>query len=71
MEASSGNQGIKMTYEIVVVSTQSKKKIFFVLLFRAAPMAYGGSKARGRIGAIVAGHSHSKARSEPRLRTTL
>ena len=37
---------------------------FFVCLFafsRAAPVAYGGSQARGQIGAIAAGlrHSHS------------
>ena len=32
-------------------------------------MAYGGSQARGRIGARAASlhHSHSNARSEPRL----
>ena len=35
-------------------------------------MAYGGSQARGRIGAVAAGlhHSHSNARSGPRLRPT-
>ena len=47
---------------------------FFVFLsfFRAAPAAYGGSQARGLIGAVVAGlrHSHSNARSKPRLRPT-
>ena len=39
------------------------------LLFRATPTAYGGSQARGPIGATAAGlrHSHSNARSEPRL----
>ena len=33
-------------------------------LFRAAPVAYGGSQARSRIGAVVAGlhRSHSNAR---------
>ena len=39
---------------------------FFVFcLFRAAPMAYGGSQARGRITATAASlqHSHSNARS--------
>ena len=38
----------------------------FVLLFRAAPKAYGSSQARGRIGAIAAclRHSHSNAGSE-------
>ena len=39
------------------------------LLFRAAPAAYGGSQARGRVGAIAAGlhHSHSNAGSELHL----
>ena len=42
---------------------------FFFLHFRAAPEAYGGSQARGRIGATAAGlrQSHSNARSKPRL----
>ena len=35
----------------------------------AAPVAYGGSQARGRIRAVAAGlrHSHSNAGSEPHL----
>ena len=39
------------------------------LLFRAAPAAYGSFQARGPIGVTAAGlrHSHSHARSEPRL----
>ena len=39
---------------------------------RAAPAAYGGSQARGRIGAVAAGlrHSHSHARSKLRLQPT-
>jgi len=42
---------------------------FCFLLFRAAPMAYGSSQARGLIGAAAAGlhHSHSNTRSEPCL----
>ena len=38
----------------------------FVLLFRAAPIAYGVSQARGQIGATAAGlcHSHSNTRTE-------
>ena len=38
-----------------------------------APVAYGGSQARGRIRAASAGrrHSHSNARSKPRLHPTL
>ena len=41
----------------------------FFFLFRAAPAAYGGSQARGRIRAVVAGlhHSHSNTGSEPHL----
>ena len=43
--------------------------IFYFLLFKAAPAAYGNSQARGQIGAVAASlcHSHSNARSEPRL----
>ena len=39
---------------------------FFFLLFGATPEAYGGSQARGQIGATAAGlcHSHSNPRSE-------
>ena len=38
----------------------------FFCLFRASPEAYGGSQARGRIGAVATGlcHSHSNIRSE-------
>ena len=47
--------------------------LFFVFLsFRAAPMACGGSQARGLIGAVATGlhHSHSNARSELHLQPT-
>ena len=45
----------------------SGKHSFF--LFRATPMVYGGSQARGRFGVVVAGlwHSHSNVRSELHL----
>ena len=41
-------------------------------LFRAAPVAYGSSWARGQIGAAAASlhHSHSNTRSEPCLQPT-
>ena len=41
-------------------------------LFRAIPVAYGGSQARGLIEAVAASlfKSHSNARSEPSLRPT-
>ena len=46
--------------------------IIIVLLFRVVPTAYGGSQARGPIGAIAAGlrHSHSHARSKVHLQPT-
>ena len=51
---------------------------FFFLSFclfafsRATPVAYGGSQARGLIGAVATSlrQSHSNARSKPRLRPT-
>ena len=45
---------------------------FFFAFSRATPLAYGGSQARGLIGAVAAGlcHSHSNMGSEPRLRPT-
>ena len=47
--------------------------IFFIFLFfRAAPSVYGGSQAKGQIGAAAAGlcHSHSNARSQAHLQAT-
>ena len=44
--------------------------LFFCLLFRAPLMAYGGSLARGLIGAAGLCHSHSNAGSDPRLQPT-
>ena len=43
--------------------------IYYFLLFRATPMAYGGSQARGEIGTVAAGlyQSHSNVGSELRL----
>ena len=45
---------------------------FLIFFFRASLVAYGGSQARGPIGAIAAGlrHSHSHVGSEPHLQTT-
>ena len=46
---------------------------FFLVFFRATPAAYGGSQAKGQIGAVAASlhHSYSNATSEPCLQTTL
>ena len=40
--------------------------IFFFLLFKAVPVAYGGSQARGLIGTAATGlhHRHSNTRSK-------
>jgi len=45
---------------------------FFFAFSRAAPMAYGGSQARGLIGAVATSlcQSHSNMGYEPSLRST-
>ena len=57
-----------ITIEIIVNNNHK----FFAFFFRATPVAYVGSQARGRIGATAPGlhHSHSNARSEPCLLLT-
>ena len=59
-----------------VVQTFQIQKQAFIFIFwlpRATPTAYGGSQARGQIGAIAIGllQSHSNAGSEPSLPHTL
>jgi len=52
---------------------QEKFNLFIIIcLFRATPVAYGSSQARGRFGAAAAGlpSSHSNAGSELHLRPT-
>ena len=46
--------------------------VVIVAISWAAPAAYGGSQARGQIGAVAASlrNSHSNAGSEPHLQTT-
>jgi len=56
-------------------ATEGYHFFFFFCLFAiswAAPTAYGGSQARGQIGAVATNlrQSHSNAGSEPRLRPT-
>ena len=41
--------------------------VFVFCLFRAAPVAYGGSQARGWIGAVATSLCHSNTGSEPHL----
>ena len=51
------------------VQTAFAAQALFFLLFRSVPMAYGGSQARGRIGATAASlhHSHSNVGFELHL----
>ena len=56
-------------------STEHQLFFFFfvvVAISWAAPAAYGGSQARGLIGAVATGlrQSHSNAGSKPRLQPT-
>ena len=69
-----------MIYNIVLVSGVQQSDLvisvyiilFFPLIFRAAPAAYGSSQARCLIGAIADGLclSHSNVGSEPHLQPT-
>ena len=65
--------GFKMTKSSSYTACLKLCKFFFFFFFwsffRAAPMAYGGSHARGLIRAVAAGlcQSHSNTRSEPQL----
>ena len=47
--------------------------IFLSSFFRAAPLAYGGSQARGGVGAVAAGlcHSQDNTGSKPCLLSTM
>ena len=61
MDVTSTNNFYKNNHEII----KNKEKEFFLFfgLFRAAPMAHGGSQARDPIGAVATGlcQSHSNA----------
>ena len=73
-----GEPWLERPYETITevsFSFVSRKAVASTLgggLFRAAPVAYGGSLATDGIGATATGlhHSHSNARSEPHLRPT-
>ena len=68
---------VDLTFSLLgyVYQTQlipSHHYFFFFCLFKAAPVAYGGSQARGRIRDAAASlqHSHSNVGSEPHLPPT-
>mgnify|MGYP007125349976 CR=1 FL=1 len=68
----------KPAYRLAMNLDLHGSMVYFILFYclfafsRAAPVAYGGSEARGLIGAVAAGlhQSHSNARSKPHLRPT-
>ena len=64
----------RIQIDTVYIPIYFLKKFYFYLFiyfcpFRAAPVVYGGSQARGPIGAVATGlrQSHSNARSKPHL----
>ena len=66
---------IKSNWSYFKLSNTEYSLNFFFCLFAfswAAPAAYGGSQARGLIGAVAAGlcQSHSNEGSEPHLQLT-
>ena len=63
---------ISKNFKKPFISTYSFFVCFCFCFFKAAPMAYGNSQARGRIGTAAAGlhHSHSNARSKLHLQPT-
>ena len=62
----------QLLYEVAKSSHMSNSLYLLICLPRAAPMAYGGSQAPGRIRAEAANlhHSHSNTACEPHLQTT-
>ena len=59
----------RLLFLIVAGYMQYKNSHSNLFFFRATPVAYGSSQARGRIRTIAAGlhHSHSNTRSKPCL----
>ena len=81
------NIGVLVSFQIIVLSGYMSRSVIvgsycnsifsffwflFFCLFRATAVAYGGSQARGLIGAVAAGllKSHSNAISKLRLQLT-
>ena len=62
----------KCVLDIIIEAKNCFFKLLFFVFSRAAPAAYGGSRARGLIGAVAASlcYSHSNAGSKLRLRPT-
>ena len=58
--------------EIKILKFDHRLYFIIIILFRATPMAYGGSEAKGLIGDVAAGlhHNHSNVGSETYLQPT-
>ena len=54
---------VKVCVFSMIYLYENKRGFFCFCFFRAAPAAYGGSKARGPVGTVAAGlrHSHRNA----------
>ena len=67
-----GQRGIRAVLRLLKMHVVQDLYLFIFCLLRAAPVAYGGSQARGPVGATVAAlrHSHSNAQSAPEHRAT-
>ena len=70
--AGGAHEGCTLILCAMCSEAQEFALLFFSFIFclsRATPAAYGGSQARGLVGAVAASlyHSHSNAESEPRL----
>ena len=65
------SQETKLFFLCELTDQWLRKLVFFwffvFLLVRASHVAYGSFQARGQIGAVAAGHSHSNLGSEPCL----
>ena len=59
---------VRLTEEVIFKQILPLSLFFFFFLFRDIPAAYGGSQARGEMGAVAASlpHGHSNARTKPR-----
>ena len=64
MEASSQNEYVSVSlWQYLNAIYRHLDFFFFFCLLGAVPMAYGGSQARGLIGAVAAGLRHSHGNS--------
>ena len=59
------NNSVTLTFAYLLNSLQIILINLFIYLFRAAPAAYGGSQARGPVGAIATTYTSTTATQDP------